>query len=136
MKLGFVPVWHPKRSFQKGSKDVHEVSGGSGREFHTILAAGAADGEQYKGVNLYARWTSDGPEGASKGVHLVCLPPHTTHLLQPLDVGVYGPVKKTWKTIIKQHNLETQAERIVKEDFPGRQGMWEKPLWLWWLSSD
>ena len=57
----------------------------------------------------------------SKGVHLVCLPPHTTHLLQPLDVGVYGPVKKTWKMIIKQHNLETQAERIVKEDFPGRQ---------------
>ena len=183
---------------KKGSKDVHEVSGGSGREFHTILAAGAADGEQlppfilYKGVNLYARWTSDGPEGAiygvsksgwmeaknfstwfeklfvpsvaplletgpavlfvdghhshltldliqlarSKGVHLVCLPPHTTHLLQPLDAGVYGPVKKTWKTIIKQHNLETQAERIVKEDFPGRQGMWEKPLWLWWLSFD
>ena len=73
----------------------------------------------------------------SKGVHLVCLsqhtthllqplvclPPHTTHMLQPLDVGVYGPVKKTWKTLIKQHNLETQAEKIVKEDFPGRQGM-------------
>ena len=30
-----------------------------------------------------------------KGVHLYCLPPHTTHILQPLDVGVYGPVKNT-----------------------------------------
>ena len=24
-------------------------------------------------------------------VHIVCLPPHTSSALQPLDVGVYGP---------------------------------------------
>ena len=29
-----------------------------------------------------------------RGVHLMCLPPHATHLLQSLDVGVYGPVHK------------------------------------------
>ena len=28
---------------------------------------------------------------ANKGIALVCLPPHTSHLLQPLDVGVFGP---------------------------------------------
>ena len=35
------------------------------------------------------------------GIHLYCLPPHTTHILQPLDVGVYGPVKQAWKKILK-----------------------------------
>ena len=28
-------------------------------------------------------------------VHLVCLPVHTSHILQPLDVGVFGPMKAT-----------------------------------------
>src|SRR5947199_5347512 len=26
-----------------------------------------------------------------KRIILLCFPPHTTHLLQPLDVGVFGP---------------------------------------------
>ena len=58
---------------RKGSKDVHETSGGTGREYHTVLAAGAADGTRlppfilYKGVNLYARWTKGGPAGAVYG---------------------------------------------------------------------
>ena len=36
-----------------------------------------------------------------KGIHLYCLPPHTTDKLQPLDVGVYGPIKQAWKKIMK-----------------------------------
>ena len=27
-------------------------------------------------------------------LHIVCLPPHTSSTLQPLDVRVYGPAKK------------------------------------------
>jgi DDE superfamily endonuclease/Tc5 transposase DNA-binding domain len=27
---------------------------------------------------------------------LFCLPPHTTHKLQPLDVGVFGPFQRAW----------------------------------------
>ena len=30
-------------------------------------------------------------------VHLMLLPSNTTHVLQPLDVGVFGPVKQAWK---------------------------------------
>lgn len=29
----------------------------------------------------------------SHGIHLFCFPSHTTGVLQPLDVGVYGPLK-------------------------------------------
>ena len=27
---------------------------------------------------------------------LFCLPPHTTHKLQPLDIGVFGPFARAW----------------------------------------
>ena len=59
---------------RKGSRTVHETCGGSGREFYTVLAAGAADGTRlppfllYKGAHLYARWTKNGPAGALYGV--------------------------------------------------------------------
>ena len=55
----------------------------------------------------------------SQGVHLFCFPPHLTHILQPLDVGVYGPVKTTWKAILKEHKLTTLSQNVLKEDFPG-----------------
>ena len=59
---------------RKGAKDVHETSGASGRDYYTVLAAGAADGNRlppfilYKGKNLYLRWTNGGPAGALYGV--------------------------------------------------------------------
>ena len=176
---------------KKGSRQVHETSGGSGRDYYTVLAAGAADGTRlppfvlYKGVNLYARWTNGGPAGTVYGVsdsgwmegnnfckwfeklfvpavthllktgpvilfvdghhshmtldviqlakksnvHLCCLPPHVTHILQPLDVGVYGPVKATWKSILKEHKLETLAETVTKEEFPGKYNKNSLPLY-------
>ena len=30
------------------------------------------------------------------GVHFLMFPPHTIHLFQPLDVGVFGPLKKAF----------------------------------------
>ena len=33
---------------------------------------------------------------AAEGVILFCLPPHTTHLLQPLDNGAFGSLKRHW----------------------------------------
>ncbi len=54
----------------------------------------------------------------------ICFPPHLrryrlTHILLPLDVEVYGPVKTTWKPILKEHKLSTCAQNVTKEDFPG-----------------
>ena len=166
---------------KKGTREVHETSGGSGREYFTVLGAGAADGTRlppfilYKGCNLYLRWTTGGPAGTvygvsdsgwmegsnfqqwfeklftpavaallttgpvvlfvdghhshltlqliqyarSQGVHLFCLPPHVTHIMQPLDVGVYGPVKKTWRQTLKEYKIETLGDTVTKEEFPG-----------------
>ena len=33
---------------------------------------------------------------ASEGIIIFCLPPHTTHLLQPLDNGTFGSLKAHW----------------------------------------
>ena len=51
-------------------------------------------------------------------VLLLCLPPNTTHLLQPLDVGVFAPMKSAWRAILKRYKLETKGQRVGKEDFP------------------
>ena len=63
------------------------------------------------------------------GIHLFCLPPNTTHVLQPLDVGVFGPVKQRWRTILKNHKLKTKATNITKEVFPSLiKQLWERGI--------
>ena len=54
------------------------------------------------------------------GIHIFCLPPHTTHILQPQDVGVYGPLKTAWRTILREQRIESQAAEITKEHFPSK----------------
>ena len=47
------------------------------------------------------------------------LPPHTTHQLQPLDVGVFGPLQRKWQArcdeIISETNTEVPRSQFVKE---------------------
>ena len=33
---------------------------------------------------------------------IICLPLHTTHALQPCDVGVFGPLAHAWKSQVTQ----------------------------------
>ena len=54
----------------------------------------------------------------AKNVHLVCLPSHTSHILQPMDVGVFGPMKATWKRLLKEYKTSTRAANVTKEVFP------------------
>ena len=51
-------------------------------------------------------------------VILFCLPSHTTHALQPLDVGVYGQLKSRWGRIMKGYKMETRAATVDKTEFP------------------
>ena len=54
----------------------------------------------------------------SFGIHLFCLPPNTTHVLQPLDVRVFGPLKASWRKILKAYRLRTRAANVTKDRFP------------------
>src|SRR5271168_2451461 len=46
----------------------------------------------------------------------LCMPPHSSHLLQPLDVGCFGPLKKAYGRQIEDL-MRQQITHITKEDF-------------------
>ena len=46
---------------------------------------------------------------------IVCLPSHTTHALQPCDVGVFSPLSNSWKTIVNKCSRE--GIPITKRNF-------------------
>ena len=54
----------------------------------------------------------------AKKITIYCLPPHTTHLLQPLDLAVFGPLKSVWRKSVREHKLATNATQISKHVFP------------------
>ncbi|GFO19616.1 LOW QUALITY PROTEIN: tigger transposable element-derived protein 6-like protein [Plakobranchus ocellatus] len=45
---------------------------------------------------------------------LYCLPPHSSHILQPLDVGVFKTMKAEWKLAVKRQN---ETEIVTKRTF-------------------
>ncbi|THU76175.1 hypothetical protein K435DRAFT_632182, partial [Dendrothele bispora CBS 962.96] len=46
---------------------------------------------------------------------ILCLPPHTTHRLQPCDVGAFGPLSSAWRKLVS--NLTVQGIPIRKNNF-------------------
>jgi hypothetical protein len=55
---------------------------------------------------------------SENGVTLYCLPPHTSSKLQPLDVGVYGPLKGKWGSILRDYYKESRHTNVSKAGFP------------------
>ena len=39
-------------------------------------------------------------------IHLLKLPPHTTHGLQPLDIGVINHMKRIWQKIVGDFTMQ------------------------------
>jgi len=46
----------------------------------------------------------------------LCMPPHSSHLLQPLDIGCFGPLKKAYGRQIEL-KMRAGTTHISKEDF-------------------
>ena len=62
-------------------------------------------------------------------VILMCLPPHASHILQPLDVTCYGPLKQVWRQTLKDFKTKSGAMHVTKVEFPALlKEVWEKSL--------
>ena len=48
---------------------------------------------------------------------LICLPAYSSHILQPLDIGVYCHVKRVWRKLLQQFYAETKFSNLSKECF-------------------
>ena len=55
----------------------------------------------------------------SNGILLYCLPPHSSHITQPLDVGFFSPLKQSWKNAVAEFNLEHPGSSVDKSTFAG-----------------
>ena len=48
---------------------------------------------------------------------LYCLPPHSSHITQPLDVGFFSPLKTNWKRAVDTYRVANVGNPITKEVF-------------------
>jgi hypothetical protein len=46
----------------------------------------------------------------------IYIPPHSSHLLQPLDVGCFGPLKRAYRGLVEQ-KMPLGHNHIDKFDF-------------------
>ena len=79
------------------------------------------------GDNLASHFSPDVIKYAvDNNIYFTALPPNSTHILQPMDVGVFGPLKKQWRKILDKWRRESRRRgNIPKEQFPGLlQGLW------------
>ena len=54
----------------------------------------------------------------ANNVSFICLPPHSTHLTQPLDVAVFRSVKGEWRHLLSEWKENKENEVIKMEDMP------------------
>ncbi|GFO22224.1 pogo transposable element with krab domain [Plakobranchus ocellatus] len=51
---------------------------------------------------------------AEENIHILALPPHTTHRLQPLDRSVFGPLKKHYSAICTDYMSQSPDHMVTK----------------------
>lgn len=91
--------------------------------FNTIFLPHAKNLEGKKvilGDNLAAHFTEDVLRACEENnIAFACLPPNSTHLTQPLDVGFFRPLKMAWRsTVLKWKERNPNAATIQKDEFP------------------
>ena len=51
-------------------------------------------------------------------VVIMCQPPNTSHALQPLDVGLFKPLKTQWRKVLKDWSRESRQKSVDNATFP------------------
>jgi hypothetical protein len=52
-------------------------------------------------------------------IEFVCLPPNATDKMQPLDVGIFGPMKSAWRAQLSKYaDKDPAAKLLLKTEFP------------------
>ena len=59
---------------------------------------------------------------------LYCFPPHSSHILQPLDISVFGPLKKHWNDAINDFKNKFKAAVTKHSFFQVFDKAWKKSL--------
>ena len=54
---------------------------------------------------------------AEQGVVMLCLPPHTTHAIQPLDVSFFKSLKAHWSTACHQYIVDNPDHVVTTFQF-------------------
>ena len=54
---------------------------------------------------------------SQNGILLYCLPPHSSHVLQPLDVGFFSSLKKNWQKA--EYLIKNIGAVVTKDTFAG-----------------
>ncbi|CAF4434030.1 unnamed protein product, partial [Didymodactylos carnosus] len=49
---------------------------------------------------------------------LLCIPPHSTHVLQPLDVTFFKPIKQKYREILSEYYRTSRYKNVTKDIFP------------------
>ena len=57
---------------------------------------------------------------------LHCFPAHASHILQPLDVSVFGPLKKSWNKSIKEFYMKFRTPMTKNHFFPVFDRAWKE----------
>nr|XP_004208167.3 uncharacterized protein LOC101240224 [Hydra vulgaris] len=52
-------------------------------------------------------------------IMLILIPPNCTHFMQPLDVGLFGPMKNEWAKCVNRFRAANPNEYVTKECFAG-----------------
>ena len=54
---------------------------------------------------------------AENEIILFCLPPHTTHVAQPLDVSFFSPLKKHWSRVCHEYMADNPGKVVTRFQF-------------------
>lgn len=50
-------------------------------------------------------------------IHMLCFPPHTTHIYQPLDKSVFGPLKAAFRAEVQKLMRKNKKKSLNRYDF-------------------